>query len=64
MQVNGQDHTHQEGLTLFGLLNQFGIAKERVAVMVNDQIYPAGQLEDVVLQPDDVIEIVKAMQGG
>ena len=64
MQVNGQHHTHQEGLTLLGLLNQFRIAPDRVAVMVNDQIYAAGQLQDVALQPDDVIEIVKAMQGG
>ena len=64
MQVNGKEHAHQEGLTLLTLLDRFGVAPERVAVMVNDRIFPAGQLEDVPLQPGDVIEIVKAMQGG
>ncbi|GGJ21154.1 sulfur carrier protein ThiS [Deinococcus roseus] len=64
MQVNGQTHPHQEGLTLLGLLGEFGVSADRVAVMVNEQIYPAGQILDVPLQPGDVIEIVKAMQGG
>lgn len=64
MQVNGKMHPHTEGLTLLALLDQLNIPKDRVAVMVGEQVFPSGHIEDVLLKPEDVIEIVRAMQGG
>jgi len=35
-----------------------------IAVAVNDRVIPRGQWDDVVLQQNDRIEIIRATQGG
>ena len=64
MQVNGTVFEAAEGFTLLQLLDQMGVQADRVAVMVNDDIYPSGRIPDLLLNPSDVIEVVRAMQGG
>ncbi|MBB6099653.1 sulfur carrier protein [Deinobacterium chartae] len=64
MLINGQPHPHREDLTLLTLLEELGIDPRKVAVMVNDDLYPAGRAEDRPLAEHDVLEVVRMMQGG
>ncbi len=64
MTVNGNPYPFQENQTLLELLEVLQLDPLRVAVMIGEDVYPAGQLPPRRLQAGDQIEIVKAMQGG
>jgi thiamine biosynthesis protein ThiS len=64
MRLNGQSYAHRDGLTLHRLLDELELRQGNVVVMHGDNIYRAGKIPDAPLAPDDVIEIVKMMQGG
>jgi sulfur carrier protein len=64
MQVNGQTYAHRDGLTLHRLLADIDLRPENIVVMHGETIYRAGKIPDVPVKADDVIEIVKMMQGG
>ncbi|RYX86496.1 sulfur carrier protein ThiS [bacterium] len=64
MQVNGEPFEYTPELTLHALLDQLNVKREGVAVAVNDDIYAGIRVPDVVLQPDDVIDIVRITAGG
>ncbi len=64
MYVNGRTIQYRDGLTLYQLLNELAIDHRAVAVMHGDEVYRRGQVPDVPVAPNDVIEIVTMMQGG
>jgi sulfur carrier protein len=64
MQVNGRTYTHHDGLTLHRLLAELELRPANVVVMHGNNIYRAGKIPDITVTADDVIEIVKMMQGG
>jgi sulfur carrier protein len=64
MTVNGEQYPHRDGLTLHGLLDELRVDRRKVVVMRQDDIYKAGHIPDVPVQPTDTIEIVTMMQGG
>jgi len=64
MTVNGQYYAHRDGLTLHRLLDDLELRPANIVVMHGDAIYRAGKIPDVPVGSDDVIEIVKMMQGG
>lgn len=53
-----------EGRTLKEVLEELGVALERVAVLLNEEAFPGTEVPDRVLNEGDVVEVVALMQGG
>jgi sulfur carrier protein len=51
-------------LTLHAVIAELGLNHDAIAVMRGDDVYKRGIIPDLPLQQDDVIEIVRMMQGG
>lgn len=61
--VNGEAvETH--ATTLAALVDERGLAGQRVATAVNGDFVPASRRVDAILKPGDRIEIVSPRQGG
>lgn len=63
--VNGEPR-HYTRLTIAELLQEMGIDPQRpgIAVAVNDTVVPRSEWSEMVLQPGDRVEIVRAVAGG
>ena len=64
MQLNGQTYPYRAGLTLHAVIAELGLKHDAIVVMRGEDIYKRGTIPDVPLQQDDVVEIVRMMQGG
>jgi thiamine biosynthesis protein ThiS len=64
MQLNGQAYPYTPGLTLHAVIAQLGLKHDAIVVMRGQDIYKKGRIPDVQLEQDDVVEIVRMMQGG
>jgi sulfur carrier protein len=64
MQLNGQTYPYRAGLTLHTVLAELKLSHDAIVVMRGDDIYKRGIIPDVPLEKDDVVEIVRMMQGG
>jgi sulfur carrier protein len=64
MQLNGQAYPYTPGLTLHTVIDRLGLKHDAIVVMRGEDIYKRGAIPDVPLQQDDVVEIVRMMQGG
>lgn len=64
MQLNGQTYPYRTGLTLHTIIADLGLRHDAIVVMHRDDVYKRGKIPDVPLEQDDVIEIVRMMQGG
>ncbi|GAA6755540.1 thiamine biosynthesis protein ThiS [Meiothermus luteus] len=53
-----------EGRTLKEVLEELGVALERVAVLLNEEAFPGAEVPERVLKEGDVVEVVALMQGG
>ena len=62
--VNGQSKRVADGTTVAQLLQQLAVHPQQVVVEVNVQIIKREQREATILQPGDVIEIVRFVGGG
>ena len=62
--VNGQSQRVADGTTVAQLLEALRIHPQQVVVEVNVQIIKREQREAVILQPGDVVEIVRFVGGG
>jgi len=62
--VNGEPHDLPAPLTLAELLSRLGLAAERVAVEVNEEVVPRGTYEARHLARGDRVEIVHFVGGG
>ena len=66
IKVNGEEKIIVDGLKLIELIrSELNIAEPKgVAVAVNEMIVPKQKWDDAVINENDEIEIVHAVQGG
>ena len=66
IKVNGETKEVSPGLTLHQLLVDLEIDPSRpgIAVAIDQEVIPRTQWEEVEIQPDSEIEIIRAAQGG
>lgn len=62
--VNGEGRSTPEGQTILGLLQELGLAPERVAVELDRRIVKRPLWETTVLKPGARLEIVQFVGGG
>jgi thiamine biosynthesis protein ThiS len=62
--INGKSEQLPEGTTAAQLLQQLGLAEQRLAVEVNREIVPRSHFGSYTFKPGDQIEIVRAIGGG
>lgn len=61
--LNGETREIDSELSIGGLLRELAV-HGRLAVEVNGEIVPRSRFSAYHLQPDDTVEIVKAIGGG
>jgi sulfur carrier protein len=61
--INGELSPLEQPLSIARLLEQLAV-RGRLAVEVNGEIVPRSQFDAYHLQPNDTVEIVKAIGGG
>jgi thiazole synthase len=64
IQVNGEERSAPDGLTVIGLLKELDIRPDRVAVELNLQILERQEFEGSSLKQGDRIEVISFMGGG
>ena len=64
IQLNGDPYEINDGTNLNELLNKLKIQKNKVAVEVNGTIVEKTKYQNLVLNKDDKVEIVKFIGGG
>lgn len=62
--VNGVPWDHRPGATIADLVGAWCPSPKGVAVARNGSVVPKSRWSDVVLEPDDTVEIVTAAAGG
>lgn len=62
--VNGESRELPDGLKAGELIERLGLETRRLAVEVNLEIVPRGELPEFVLKAGDRVEIVQAIGGG
>ena len=64
--VNGKEVETAPDLSVEGLLKQYleSGKLDGIAVAVNGEVVPKGSWSEQVLQADDRVEIIRAVQGG
>lgn len=64
MKVNGKTVSLEEPVSLAEFLRRSGYNLPRVAVELNGTIVPKATYEEVILSPEDTLEIVSFVGGG
>jgi thiamine biosynthesis protein ThiS len=64
IRLNGKVREVAEGISIRRLLDELGLHPMRVAVQRNQEIIKRDRYAEVVLQPDDIVEILTIMAGG
>ena len=64
IQLNGEPHDIEAGITVSGLLQRLGVRLEQVAVEVNLEIMEKGGFETQVLKEGDRVEVMSFIGGG
>lgn len=62
--INGQQRQVPDDIHAVHLLDLFDLKDQRVAIELNLEIIPRGELDQTRLHPGDRIEIVRAIGGG
>ncbi|MDR9455524.1 MAG: sulfur carrier protein ThiS [Spiribacter sp.] len=62
--VNGQVHSVPAAATVKALLDELGMADQRLAVEVNEAVIPRSEYATTPLQAGDRIEVIRAIGGG
>ncbi|MEO8032746.1 MAG: sulfur carrier protein ThiS [Gemmatimonadota bacterium] len=62
--VNGDRRVIPDGLSLAGLLEHLGLDPRMIVVEYNRAIVRRPNLAEVLLSPDDVVELVHFVGGG
>ncbi|WP_211444769.1 sulfur carrier protein ThiS [Collimonas humicola] len=62
--LNGAPHPLTEGESLQQLIVALELAGKAVAVAVNRQVVPARLWPQRILQPEDKVDVVRAIGGG
>lgn len=64
IEINGEIKMVSEKLTAQQLLQELGIAEQKLALEINEEIVPRSSLSVYVIQPGDIVEIIHAIGGG
>ena len=64
IQLNGEQHNVEAGITIAGLLQHLGIRLDQVAVEVNLEIIEKGGFEAQILKEGDRVEVMSFIGGG
>lgn len=62
--VNGEAQQVEAAVTLADLIRTLGFHPQSVAALINDKIVERNQVEEVCLEPDDAVELVRFVSGG
>jgi sulfur carrier protein len=62
--INGKTEQLPDGISAAQLIEQLGLANERLAMEVNREIVPRSRFDSHCFNPGDQIEIVRAIGGG
>jgi len=62
--INGEPRELPDGITAAQLIEQLGLAEQRLAMEVNREIVPRSAFGDYTFKSGDQIEIVRAIGGG
>lgn len=62
--LNGEKKLLQENLTLLQLVSELNFVKNTFAVAINNELISRAQYSEIIIQKNDIVEIVTAMQGG
>ncbi|HOK40210.1 MAG TPA: sulfur carrier protein ThiS [bacterium] len=64
IKLNGEDFFIEENLTVFDLLNKLKITDKWLAIQKNNEIIKREDYNEIKINQDDVIEIIKPFGGG
>ena len=64
IQLNGEEHDIEAGVTVAGLLQYLGVRLDQVAVEVNLEIMEKTGFETKILKEGDRVEVMSFMGGG
>ena len=62
--INGEPRVVPEGMTISGLLQEFGLPAKSVLVERNGEPVGRDDFDDERIQPNDRIEIINMVAGG
>ena len=62
--INGESKIVSDQLNAKQLLQELGIAEQKLALEINQEIVPRSTLTEHIIQPGDSIEIIHAIGGG
>lgn len=62
--VNGEARAVETGTSVAALVHQIAPSPKGIAVARNGDVVPRSTWDDVLLEPDDRIEVLEAAQGG
>ena len=62
--VNGEETQVEAGFQLASLIQQLELTGGKIAVEINQEVIPRSTFGEHRLQPDDRVEIVRAIGGG
>lgn len=62
--LNGQPHPVALSQTVTELVDQLGLTGKAIAIAINRRVIPAKKWQETTLQPDDQVEVVRAIGGG
>jgi len=62
--VNGKSYKIQAGETIAGLVKKQNPSKQRIAVLLNDELIPTDKREGHILEQGDRVEILTFAGGG
>ena len=65
IQVNGENHEARQGATLLDVVKKLHVKKkQKVAVLLNDEVIPADKQAACILKAGDRVEILTFAGGG
>jgi sulfur carrier protein len=62
--INGEPRQVRDGASIATLIQDLGLAGNRIAVEVNQEVVPRSTFAERTVQAGDRIEIVRAIGGG
>jgi sulfur carrier protein len=64
IELNGEPHRLAQGSSLFDLLEGLGLSNQPLALAVNRNVVPRQRWREHSVQPNDKIDVVRAIGGG
>lgn len=62
--INGEAKTVSEQITAQQLIHELGLAEQKLALEINEEIVPRSSFSEHLIQAGDIVEIIHAIGGG